>query len=137
MSPFQKQTHTGQKGTPKKARMAVLFSWQLKKGLFNTISCIFLDFLHQLDTIKLRAVDQSTIQFLTIFGVLLTKTSYYLRRATNTIVQQTIYCSILMSTKKFAWIHFNFCELYDISYFSQSLFMKMHLHQKKKKKSLH
>ena len=35
-----------------------------------------------LGTVKLRAVDQSTIQFLTISGVLLTKTCYYSRRAT-------------------------------------------------------
>jgi hypothetical protein len=34
------------------------------------------------NTVKLRAVDQSAIQFLTIFGVLLTKTCYYPRRAT-------------------------------------------------------
>ena len=33
-------------------------------------------------TVKSRAVDRSTIQFLTIFGVLLTKTCYYPRRAT-------------------------------------------------------
>ena len=37
-----------------------------------------------------------------------------------------------MGTKKAAWIHFNLCELYGISEFSQSSFMKMHLHQENK-----
>ena len=40
-------------------------------------------------TIKSRSVDRSTIQFLTIFGVLLTKTCYYPRRAT--IAQGLLY----------------------------------------------
>jgi hypothetical protein len=35
-----------------------------------------------INTVKSRAVDRSTIRFLTIFGVLLTKTCYYPRRAT-------------------------------------------------------
>ena len=35
-----------------------------------------------LGTVKSRAVYRSTIQFLTIFGALLTKTCYYPRRAT-------------------------------------------------------
>ena len=33
-------------------------------------------------TVKSRAIDRSTIQFLILFGVLLTKTCYYSRRAT-------------------------------------------------------
>ena len=39
----------------------------------------------ELFTVKSRAVDRSTIQFLTIFGVLLTKTCYNPRGATIAI----------------------------------------------------
>ena len=36
----------------------------------------------KISTVKSRAVDRSTIQFLTFFWVLLSKMCYYLRRAT-------------------------------------------------------
>ena len=91
--------------------------------LFCMFFLVFFHLLIQLKwkiyTVKSQAVDRFTIQFLTIFGVLLTKTCYYPRRAT------------------ISWVHLLFlpvCRILKNSdqIFSQSLFMKMHLHEKKK-----
>ena len=51
-------------------------------GKDNNIRKLLLAQSETMHTVKSRAVDRSTIQFLTIFGLLLTKTCYYPRRAT-------------------------------------------------------
>ena len=40
---------------------------------------LHVDIESEVHTVKLRAVDRSTIQFLSIFGVVLTETCYYPR----------------------------------------------------------
>jgi hypothetical protein len=84
------------------------------------------DFQSQYVTVKLRAVDQSTIQFLTILGVLLTKTCYHPRHAT-----------IAMSSNQFK-SHLIFLPECRILKNSDQIFFnlylwKMHLHDKKMK----
>ena len=88
-------------------------------GKYKLMSCSLPDFTNsKSDTVKSRVVDRSTIQFLTIFGLLLTKTCYYLRRA-------TIAMSSNQSTNEYQNVG---SSRILIRFFSIFINMKMHLH---------
>jgi hypothetical protein len=101
--------------------------WILRIGLMGKCQKVpKFDFQSQYVTVKSRAVDQSTIQFLTILGVLLTKTCYHPRHAT-----------IAMSSNQFK-SHLIFLPECRILKNSDQIFFnlylwKMHLHDKKMK----
>ena len=93
------------------------------------------DFQSQYVTVKSRAVDQSTIQFLTILGVLLTKTCYHPRHATiamssNQFKSHLIFlpeCRILKNSDQ---IFFNL-YLWKMKYFTLLFFKNRASHGKR------